>query len=199
MLLFASINGYDPSIIRNIIKHLKKHGIFDGFAIGSLMPKYGNYSFLVDILLAAKLEAGNTPIHVYGLGAPLIAHLLIYLGVDSFDSSYFIVASGKRSFAIPGLNRIEFKNLHKFSSQINCECPICKTTTLQEMRKNRNLITLHNLWTLWDEIEHVKNAIKENRVEEYMTARLSKAKWAKVAFEYAKRRVRFRFPGGNYG
>ncbi|MEM3697626.1 MAG: tRNA-guanine transglycosylase [Candidatus Bathyarchaeia archaeon] len=196
MLLFASINGYDPVVVRNIIKHLKKHGKFDGFAIGSLMPKYGSYSFLVDTILAARLEAGNTPIHVYGLGSPLISHLLIYLGVDSFDSSYFIVASGKRNYAIPGLGRIEFKDLYKYSSYIKCECPICKTMPLSEIRRSRNLITLHNLWALWNEIDKVKIAIKENRVEEYITERLSKAKWAKAAFEYAKRRVRFRFPGG---
>ncbi|MEM2739137.1 MAG: tRNA-guanine transglycosylase, partial [Candidatus Bathyarchaeia archaeon] len=196
MLLFASINGYDPVVVRNVIKHLKKHGSFDGFAIGSLMPKYSSYSFLVDIILAARLEAGDTPIHVYGLGSPLISHLLIYLGVDSFDSSYFIVASGKRNYAIPGLGRIEFKDLYKYSAYIKCECPICKTTPLSEIRRSRNLITLHNLWTLWNEIDKVKIAIKENRVEEYITERLSKAKWAKKTFEYAKRRVRFRFPGG---
>ncbi len=196
MLLFASINGYDPAVVRNIIKHLKKHGVFDGFAIGSLMPKYGSYSFLVDIILAARLEAGDIPIHVYGLGSPLVTHLLVYLGVDSFDSSYFIVASGKRNYAIPGLGRIEFKDLYKYSSHLKCECPICKTTPLSEIRKSRNLITLHNLWTLWNEIDKVKIAIRENRVEEYIAERLSKAKWAKRAFQYAKRRVRFRFPGG---
>lgn len=196
MLLFASVNGYDPVVVRNVIRHLKKYDCFDGFAIGSLMPRYGNYRFLVDLILAARLETNNMPIHVYGLGSPLITHLLIYMGVDSFDSSYFIVASGKRNYAIPGFGRIEFKDLHKYAEEINCQCPICKTTPIQEMRRSRNLLTLHNLWTLWNEIEQVKVAIKENRVEEYLTARLSRTKWAKKAFEYAKRRIRFRFAGG---
>ena len=196
MLLYASINGYDPLVIRNVIKHLKKHGGFDGFAIGSLMPKYSSYRFLIDMLLAAKLEAKDMPIHVYGLGSPLIIHLLIYLGVDSFDSSFFMVASGKRSYAIPGFGRIEFKNLHKYPEEIHCACPICKTTSLQELRKSRNLLSLHNLWVLWNEIEKVKNAIREGSVEKYMEERLSKAKWAKKAFEYARRKVRFRFIGG---
>ena len=192
MLLFASIHGYDPLIIRNIIRHLKKHGGFDGFAIGSLMPRYSNYRFLVDLILAARLEAGDTPIHIYGLGSPLITHLLIYLGVDSFDSSYFIVAAGKRSYAVPGFGRIEFKNLHKYLPKIHCQCPICKVKTLQEIRKSRELLAFHNLWVLWNEIDCIKTAIKENRLEEYLEDRLS-TKWAKKAFEYAKRRVRFRF------
>jgi tRNA-guanine family transglycosylase len=195
MLLFASINGYDPAVIRNVIKHLKKHGNFDGFAIGSLMPRYSNYRFLVDSILAAKLEAGNTPLHVYGLGSPLITHLLIYLGVDSFDSSYFIIASGKRNYAIPGFGRVEFKNLHKYEN-LTCHCPICTKTPLPEIRKSRKLLTLHNIWTLWNEIQQTKKAVRERRIEEYLKSRLSRAKWAKKAFEYARRRMQFRFAGG---
>jgi len=195
MLLYASINGYDPAIIRNVIRHLKKHGEFDGFAIGSLMPRYSNYRFLVDALLAAKLEADQMPIHVYGLGSPVIVHLLIYMGVDSFDSSFFIVASSKRTYAIPGFRRIEFKNMHKYLDEIHCECPICKTTSLQELKKSRNLLSLHNVWVLWNEIQQMKTAIREGWVEKYLEKRLSKTKWAKKAFEYAKRRIRFRFTG----
>lgn len=195
MKLFASINGYDPKIIRNAIKHLKKHGDFDGFAIGSLMPRYSNYRLLVDFILAAKLETGEKPLHVYGLGSPIITHLLIYLGVDSFDSSYFVVASGKRNYSIPGYGRASFRDLHNSESN-PCHCPICQKHSPEELRKSRELLTLHNLWTLWNEIEQMKTAIKERRTEEYLAFRFRKAKWAKKAFEYAKRRVRFRFPGG---
>jgi len=195
MLLFASINGYDPIVLRNAVKHLKRHGNFDGFAIGSLMPRYGNYRLLIDFILAVKLEAGETPVHVYGLGSPLVTHLLIYLGVDSFDSSYFVVASGKRNYSIPGYGRTEFRHLHEYDS-VPCRCPVCQKHSLDELRKNRELLTLHNLWTLWDEIDQTKTAIKEGRVEEHLTHRFRKAKWAKKAFEYAQRRTRFRFSGG---
>jgi len=198
MLLYASIQGYDPAVIRNVIRHLKRHGGFDGFAIGGLMPKYSNYKLLVDLILAAKLEAKEMPIHVYGLGSPLITHLLIYLGVDSFDSSYFVVASGNKNYAIPGFGRVKIKDLHKYSSEIKCQCPICKTTSIQELIKSRELLTFHNLWTLWNEIEQDKVAIKEDRFEEYLEERFSKAKWARKAFRYAKHRVRFRFAGVLY-
>ena len=195
MLLFASVNGYDPDVLRNAIRHLKKHGTFDGFAVGSLMPRYTNYRLLVDLILAAKLEVGESPLHVYGLGSPLVTHLLIYLGVDSFDSSFFVVASGKRNYSIPGYGRANIKDLDKYEFT-QCPCPICQKHSIQELRKSRELLTLHNLWTLWNEIEQTKTAIKEGRIEEYLTVRFSKAKWAKKAFEYAKHRVRFRFAGG---
>lgn len=195
MLLFASVNGYDPMILRNAIKHLKKHGNFDGFAVGSLMPRYSNYRLLVDFILAVKLEAGDIPVHVYGLGGPLVTHLLMYLGVDSFDSSYFVVASGNRNYSIPGYGRTEFRDLHD-SGSAPCQCPICLKHSLAELRKSRELLTLHNLWTLWNEIDETKTAIKERRLEEHLTYRFRRAKWAKKAFEYAKQRTCFRFSGG---
>lgn len=195
MLLFASVNGYDPMVLRNAIKHLKKHAEFDGFAIGSLMPRYSSYRLLVDLILAAKLEAKEAPIHVYGLGSPLVTPLLIYLGVDSFDSSYFIIASGKRNYAIPGYGRVTFNDLQRFES-LPCECDICQKHSINELRKSRKLLTLHNLSTLWNEIEQEKTAIREGRTEKYLAIRFEKAKWAKKAFEYAKKRVRFRFVGG---
>jgi len=194
MLLFASINGYDPIVIRNAVRYLKKNGNFDGFAVGSLMPRYSNYRLLVDLILATKLEAGETPLHVYGLGSPIITHLLIYLGVDTFDSSYFVVASGKRNYSIPGYGRTEIRDLHSESAP--CQCPICQKHSLAELRKSRELLTLHNLWALWNEIEQMKTAVRERRVEEHLDIRFRKAKWAKKAFEYAKRRIRFRFAGG---
>lgn len=195
MLLFASVNGYDPIVLRNVIKHLKKHSKFDGFAIGSLMPRYSSYRLLVDLILAAKLEAKETPVHVYGLGSPLVTPLLIYLGVDSFDSSYFIIASAKRNYAIPGYGRVTFNQLQRFET-LPCKCTICQNHSIDELRKSRKLLTFHNLSTLWNEIEQVKTAIREGRTEEYLAIRFKEAKWAKKAFEYAKKRIRFRFVGG---
>ncbi|MEM2112073.1 MAG: tRNA-guanine transglycosylase [Candidatus Bathyarchaeia archaeon] len=195
LLLFASINGYDPIVLRNAVKHLKKSGDFDGFAIGSLMPRYSNYRLLVDFILAVKLETVGTPIHVYGLGSPLVTHLLMYLGVDSFDSSYFVVASGKRNYSIPGYGRTEFRDIRE-SDLPPCRCPVCQKHSLSELRRSRELLTLHNLWTLWDEIEQTRTAIKEGRLEEHLSHRFRRAKWAKKAFEYAKHRIRYRFSGG---
>ena len=195
MLLFASVNGYDPVVLRNAIKHLKKHAEFDGFAIGSLMPRFSGYRLLVDLILAAKLEAKEVPVHVYGLGSPLVTLLLIYLGVDSFDSSFFVVASGKRNYAVPGHGRISFNDLQKLES-LPCQCAICQKHSIEELRKSRKLITFHNLSTLWNEIEQAKTAIRERRTEEYLAIRFKKAKWTKKTFEYAKRRIRFRFAGG---
>lgn len=194
MLLYASINGYDPIVIKNSIRHLKKHCNFDGFAIGSLMPRFSNHRLIIDTILAAKLEAGDIPIHVYGLGSPIIIHLLVYLGVDSFDSSNFVVASGKRNYFIPGYKRAYLQQLDNYEFE-KCNCPICAKHTLEELRKSRELLTFHNIWTLWHEIDQIKLAIKEGRFEEHLNFRFRKAKWALKAMEYAKRKILFRYAG----
>ncbi|MGI0016809.1 MAG: tRNA-guanine transglycosylase, partial [Nitrososphaera sp.] len=43
MLLFASIHGSDPLVIRNVIRYLDNKGDFDGFAIGSMMRAFSSF------------------------------------------------------------------------------------------------------------------------------------------------------------
>jgi 7-cyano-7-deazaguanine tRNA-ribosyltransferase len=189
MMLFASVNGYDPLLIRNVIRHLERNCDFDGYALGSLMPKFSNYRLLVDSILAARKEVKNKPLHVYGLGSPLIANLLIYLGVDSFDSAFFVISSGKRNYSVPGYKRIDFSELEKYS-KLPCECPVCKTHKIEEIRRKRELLCLHNLSVLHYELNKIKQAIREHRVEDYLSKRFEKNPWAKRAFQYAKNRMR---------
>ena len=189
MNLFASINGYDPVLIKNVIKHLERKCNFDGYAIGSLLPKFSNYRLLIDSILAARREIKNKPLHVYGLGSPVIANLLIYLGVDSFDSSFFVISSGKRNYSVPGYGRVDFSELEKYP-ELPCECPICKTYEIDQIRRKRELLCLHNLSVLNKELEDVKQAIREHNIESYLHKRFEKNPWAKRAFRYAKDRIR---------
>jgi len=49
---------------------------------------------------------------------------------------------------------------------------------------------------LWSELQQIKCAIKERELENYLKERFVRTPWAKAAFEYAKRRVRFGLVGG---
>jgi len=190
MLLFASVNGYDPLLIRNVIRHLERNCKFNGYAIGSLLPKFSNYRLLVGSILAARKEVKNKPLHVYGLSSPLIANLLMYLGVDSFDSSFFVISSGKRNYSVPGYGRISFSELEKYP-ELPCECSVCKTHGIAEIRKKRELLCFHNLSVLHSEVNEMKQAIREHRVEDYLATRFEKNPWAKRAFQFAKSKIRF--------
>ena len=189
MLLFASIQGPDTLTIRNAMEHLKTRGPFDGFAIGSLMKKVNSYYLLVRLLLAARISAGALPLHVYGLSAPLIILLLIYLGVDMFDSSYFIVASANRYYRVLGGGKIHLSKLDEHEP-LPCDCAVCAKHSVEDLRQSRDLLTLHNLWVLWQEVERAKKAIREGEFEAYLRERFSHHRYMSKVLAYAMHKVR---------
>ena len=189
MLLFASIQGADALIIKNTIEYLKTRGAFNGFAIGSLMKKVNNYYLLVRLLLASRSSAGMLPLHVYGLSAPLIILLLIYLGVDTFDSSFFMVASANRYYRILGGGKIHLRKLREYEP-LPCSCTICTKYSAEDLRRNRELLALHNLWVLWQEIERAKKAIREGEFETYLRDRFSHHRYMSRVLTYAIHKVR---------
>jgi len=193
MLLFASIHGYDPIVIRNVIRHLNKHGDFDGFAIGSLMKHFSNYRWLVDLVYTARKEVRNKPLHVYGLSGVLISQLLIFLGVDSMDSSAFIIAAGKRNYIIPGSGRVSIHRIE--DAQGICNCKICSSYPFDFIKQDRRCLALHNLWAIWREIKTVKLMMREGELEKYLKERFDNNPWAKAAFTYASKRIKFGLVG----
>jgi 7-cyano-7-deazaguanine tRNA-ribosyltransferase len=191
MQLFASIHGYDPVIVRNVIQHLRNKGNFDGFAIGSLMPSFYNFELLVDIIATARREVPDTPLHVYGLAGPVLTELLAYLGIDTMDSSFFMRAAANREYATPThLGRIPAKKISELK-EWTCTCKICKRHDVSEIARSRHLLSQHNLWVAWSQIKEFKLSLIENRVEERIQMRFKKRTWARKAFEYARHRSRF--------
>lgn len=188
-LLFASIHGKDSRTIVNTINHLERKGDFDGYAIGGLVPIRSNYNKVIDIILAAR-NATDKPIHVYGLGGFLYTLLLIYLGVDSFDSSAFIRCGGNRKYYLPSFGMDSISNFEKME-RAPCTCPVCTENSLSEIRQERDLITQHNLWAHVSEIRKLKVAMSLDKdIEEFLDRRFQQNSTTQRAFETAKRKVR---------
>lgn len=189
MLLFASVHASDPTTLKNVLRYLNDVADFDGFAIGSLMPSRTNYRLLIDMILAAKTVVRDKPLHVYGLGGPLYVPLLAFLGVDSTDSSSFIICAGNRRYFVPGYKVVYLQELVKLK-ELPCNCPICSNKTVEEIRKDRNLIALHNLWALWFELKQVRFAMMRGKLLQYLETRYSDAPFMKIVLEYAKRKIK---------
>lgn len=191
MLLFASVHGSDPVIIRNVIQHLRNKGNFDGYAVGSLMPSFYSFELLVDIIAAARREIPDKPLHVYGLAGPVLAELLAYLGVDSMDSSFFMMAAANREYLTPTyIGRVPAKKIGELK-EWTCNCKICKRYEASEIATSRQLLSQHNLWVAWSQLKEFKLSLIENRIEERIKMRFGKMPWGRKAFEYAKHRSRF--------
>lgn len=188
-LLYATVHGHDPRAIRNSINYLEKNGDFDGFALGGLVPLRSNYSKVIDLVLAARTST-DKPLHVFGLGGLLYQSLLMYLGVDSFDSTAFIRCGSHRRYFVPGFGdhtMSEFANL----DYLPCACPICSEHSLDEVKASRDLVTQHNLWALTIELRRFKWMVETGEdVENYLDLRFEGNDVTKRAYQIAKQKVR---------
>jgi 7-cyano-7-deazaguanine tRNA-ribosyltransferase len=136
----------------------------DIFAIGTIVPYLINYQFkkLFELILEARVVLPmNKPVHLFGLGHPLVFPLSVAIGTDIFDSaSYVLYAYDNRVITPYGTLRLEKAQelLIKTSKRIY------EAKELLEMEKEERVRVLaeHNLLTLIDEIFRVRDAIKNH-------------------------------------
>ena len=188
-LLFASIHGYDPETVRNTLRHLERNGDFDGYALGSMVPIRTDYEKVTKLILAAR-RATDKHLHVYGLGGIVYQPLLLYLGVDSFDSTAFIRSGGNRNYLIPGFGGEPLSNVEMLD-RLPCACPVCCSRSFSEIRADRNLLTRHNLWALVTELRRFRfMAETEGDIESYLDLRFQGNTVTQRAYRIAKQQVR---------
>ena len=187
--LLASVHGYDPKTVQNTIRHLERNGEFDGYAVGSLVPIRTDYEKVTKIILAAR-RATDKHLHVYGLGGITYQPLLLYIGVDSFDSSAFIRSAAKRNYLMPGFGGEPLKNIESLV-HLPCACPVCSTRSFDEIRNDRDLLVQHNLWALALELRRFRymHASGED-MEAYLDLRFQGNEVTQRAYHTAKQQVR---------
>jgi tRNA-guanine family transglycosylase len=188
-LLFASVHGYDPETVRNTLQYLERNGEFDGYALGSMVPIRTDYTKVTKLIFAAR-QATDKHLHVYGLGGLVYQPLLLYLGVDSFDSSAFIRSAGNRNYLVPGFGGEELRNIEQLT-HLPCSCPVCAHHTLDEVREAREYLVQHNLWALVTELRRFRYiATGREDIEDYLDLRFQGNEVTRRAYETAKQQVR---------
>ncbi len=188
-ILCASVHGFDPETIRNGIQYLETHGEFDAYALGSLVPIRTDYEKVIKIIIAAR-RATDKHLHVYGLGGLVYQPLLLYCGVDSFDSTAFIRSAGMRNFLIPGFGGQELRHIEDLD-YLPCACPVCKNQPLDEIREDRDALTIHNLWALTLELRRFRYVAEADRdIESYLDLRFQGNEVTERAYRTAKQQVR---------
>lgn len=188
-LLLASVHGYDPATVRNSIRHLERNGDFDGYALGSLVPIRTAYEKVTKLVLAAR-RATEKHLHVYGLGGIVYQPLLLYLGVDSFDSTAFIRSAGNRNYLVPGFGGQPLRNVQELE-HLPCPCPVCCSRTLSTIRADRDLLTKHNLWALVTELRRFRFMAEAGEdIESYLDLRFQGNEVTRRAYRIAKQQVR---------
>jgi len=143
-------------------------------ALGSPTPVMEQYRFevLVDMIMAAKKHLPpDRPLHLFGAGHPMVFALAVALGCDLFDSaSYALFARNGRYMTTHGTAKID--ELEYFP----CNCPACHSNTPERVRKllipeRESFLAAHNLYSCFQEIETVKQAIVDGRLWELIESR----------------------------
>lgn len=160
------------------------------YALGSptvLLEKY-EYSRLVELVALARIHLPpNKPLHVFGVGHPMIIPFLVAFGADLFDSaSYVLYARDGRYMVSSGTKKIDEL------SYFPCSCPVCSKYTPYELNEMDNysrtkLLALHNIYKLREEINRIKQAIKEGRLWEYLESKSKQHPSLRSAFEIIKK------------
>lgn len=156
---------------------------FQMLALGSpveFMESY-EYKLLAQMIVSAKKQMPHSiPLHLFGAGHPLTISFAVALGCDTFDSaSYMLYAKQERYITDDGT-----RNLSDISV-FPCNCEVCLKYTPNELRQLEihekiNEIALHNLYSIKNEVDKVKQAIHEGRLWEYV---LKKARAHPKLFE----------------
>jgi len=147
---------------------------FDLVAIGGIVKFMESYRFseLFDIIAAVKEQIpANKVVHAFGLGHPMVFPFAVAMGCDIFDSAaYALFAREGRYMTEYGTEKIDEIDY------LPCCCPVCSKYDVTDIRSKSHeektrLISMHNLYVTFEEMNRVKTAIKEGSLWELIQAR----------------------------
>ncbi|XRO74993.1 tRNA guanosine(15) transglycosylase TgtA [Methanocaldococcus sp. 28A] len=177
LLLNGTVQGSTYLDLRQkSAKEMTKLG-FDIYPIGAVVPLMEQYRYreVAEIIINSKMYLPtNKPVHLFGCGHPMFFALAVALGCDLFDSAaYALYAKDDRYLTERGtLHLEEIKDLKEFP----CSCPVCSSYTPKELsslnKKDRErLLAEHNLYVTFEEIDRIKQAIREGSLWELVEER----------------------------
>ncbi|NPA85669.1 MAG: tRNA-guanine transglycosylase [Crenarchaeota archaeon] len=135
-------------------------------AVGGIVPLMEAYRFkdlvdaLVPVLASRPPEAA---VHAFGAGHPLLFPLLVFLGVDLFDSAMYVLAAREGRYLTPfGTFRLE--ELYSMR-ELPCSCPACSSVTprdLMNMSREEQIkfLARHNLHVSAKMVEEMRERIR---------------------------------------
>ncbi|ADI74571.1 archaeosine tRNA-ribosyltransferase [Methanohalobium evestigatum Z-7303] len=172
MLLAGPVQGSTYSDLREKCAQELTELDFDVYPIGAVVPLMEDYRYskLVDVIVSSKKGLKpSSPVHLFGAGHPMGFALEVALGCDLFDSAaYALYAKNKRYITVYGTYHLE--NLH----YLPCSCPVCANYTAQELKSAENnveLLAKHNLYVTFEEMNLIKQSIKEGDLLELVEQR----------------------------
>ncbi|MFX0197058.1 MAG: tRNA guanosine(15) transglycosylase TgtA [Candidatus Hodarchaeota archaeon] len=149
---------------------------FDLHALGSVVPLLEEYSFstVVEMIFASKQQVPlNRPLHLFGAGHPMFFGFAVLLGCDLFDSAAYALFAKENRYLTP-YGTYNLENLEYFP----CSCPICtkiEPNDVLEMNRDEkeNVIAIHNLYVSFQELNLIKQSIREGSLWRLVSERIA--------------------------
>jgi len=201
--LVPVIHGYSSGSAGWFIRKLGKIGDFFIYGVGSLVPSVFSqrgakrlYN-VIKVISYIRRRLSDKLIHVFGVGSTLTMHLMFYLGVDSVDSSGWRKKAAYGAIQLPGVGdryitpKRRSKNYPGLSSSEKrlldeCECPVCRKHSIEELISSFKLRALHNAWVHQREVEYARKLISEGEYDNYVEEIFKKTIFYPF-FEFAKK------------
>ena len=145
---------------------------FDIFALGSCVGSLIEYRFeshIDRVIDTTKRLEPNRPRHVFGVGHPMFLAFSVAFGGDIFDSAMYALAAQAGRYLTPN-GTLRVKNL----VELPCSCPACSDSTPKMMstgEEGMKLLARHNLYSTFEELRRVRQAIRDSRLWELVQIR----------------------------
>jgi len=145
---------------------------FQVFALGSCVGSLIEYRFeshLDRAVDTAKRLPPDRPRHVFGVGHPMFLALSVAFGGDLFDSAMYVLSAQEGRYLTPQ-GTLSVRDL----VELPCSCPACSHASPQEMAGGDDAVRLlaqHNLYSTFEELRRVRQAIRDNRLWELAQVR----------------------------
>jgi len=178
--------------------------VFDGIALGSLVPRKDNVEVLVEAVSDCKHEMqqrgyDDLPLHVFGISGNAMP-LLVAVGADSFDSASYLHQAINGKYCV---NLFETVPVDDADLEA-CDCRICNDSFHRaRMREEINdlyqkdilgSVAAHNLAIQQRELRHFRNLIAEGdkeQVAEYLEEAVKDQKgFRKFAYRLIDERIK---------
>lgn len=125
-----------------------------------------NPPIFVDKILAVRKKIGwEKLLYVPCVGSPMSYALLVYMGIDFFDSINAINAARRRELLFP-LGNYSVDEL----DEIPCNCPACR----EEVEESFSFedVLQHNYYMIYQELKIIRNTIKKGKLRELVEQRI---------------------------
>jgi tRNA-guanine family transglycosylase len=178
--------------------------VFDGIALGSLVPRKDNVEVLVEAVSDCKHEMqqrgyDDLPLHVFGISGNAMP-LLVAVGADSFDSASYLHQAINGKYCV---NLFETVPVDDADLEA-CDCRICNDSFHRARMRDEmddlyqkdilGSVAAHNLAIQQRELRHFRNLIAEGdeeQVAEYLEEAVKDQKgFRKFAYRLIDERIK---------